>query len=79
MQARSNAKAVPLKFWIFQMACQELEFSMSRINNVVSRLMTSQGKNIEQDYGSLEALVTVLKNNLVMVSTIFGLIVNWLF
>lgn len=53
-----------------QMACQELEFSMSRINNVVSRLMTSQGKNIEQDYGSLEALVTVLKNNLVMVSTI---------
>ncbi|CAO4375246.1 unnamed protein product [Caenorhabditis nigoni] len=53
-----------------QMACQELEFSMSRINNVVSRLMTSQGKNIEQDYGSLEALVSVLKNNLVMVSTI---------
>ncbi|EGT48768.1 CBN-ACDH-13 protein [Caenorhabditis brenneri] len=53
-----------------QMACQELEFSMSRINNVVSKLMTSQGKNIEQDYGSLEALVTVLKNNLVMVATI---------
>lgn len=53
-----------------QLACQELEFSMSRINNVVSKLLTSQGKNIEQDYGSLEALVNVLKNNLVMVSTI---------
>ncbi|CAI2350570.1 unnamed protein product [Caenorhabditis sp. 36 PRJEB53466] len=53
-----------------QMACQELEFSMARINVVVSKLLTSQGKNIEQDYGSLEALVNVLKNNLVMVSTI---------
>lgn len=53
-----------------QMACQELEYSMARINVVVSKLLTSQGKNIEQDYGSLEALVNVLKNNLVMVATI---------
>ncbi|CAI5447538.1 unnamed protein product [Caenorhabditis angaria] len=53
-----------------QAACQELEYSMTRINTVISKLMTSQGKNIEQDYGSLEALVNVMKNNLLMVSTI---------
>ncbi|CAD6199457.1 unnamed protein product [Caenorhabditis auriculariae] len=53
-----------------QKACQDLEFSMSRINAVMSKMVGSKGKNIEQDYGSLEALVTVLKNNFVMVSTI---------
>ncbi|CAB3406446.1 unnamed protein product [Caenorhabditis bovis] len=53
-----------------QLACQELEFSMSRINVVISKLLKSQGKNVEQDYGTHEAIVKVLKNNLMMISTI---------
>ncbi|CAB3406443.1 unnamed protein product [Caenorhabditis bovis] len=44
-----------------QLACQELEFSMSRINVVISKLLKSQGKNVEQDYGTHEAIVKVLK------------------
>ncbi|CAI4226447.1 unnamed protein product [Auanema sp. JU1783] len=53
-----------------QLACQELEFSMSRLNTVISKMVSEQGKNLEQDYGSLEGMVNVLKNQMVMVAVI---------
>ncbi|KAK6750543.1 hypothetical protein RB195_002487 [Necator americanus] len=53
-----------------QMACQDLEFSMSRVNNVISKLISEQGKNLERDHASLDRLVTVLQNHLAMVAVI---------
>ncbi|EYB97690.1 hypothetical protein Y032_0138g2059 [Ancylostoma ceylanicum] len=53
-----------------QMACQDLEFSMSRVNNVISKLMSELGKNLEKDYATLDRLVSVLQNHLAMVAVI---------
>ncbi|XGW27606.1 hypothetical protein V3C99_007870 [Haemonchus contortus] len=53
-----------------QMACQDLEFSMSRVNNVISKLMSEKGKNVQHDFASLERLVTVIQNHLVMTAVI---------
>ncbi|VDO44314.1 unnamed protein product, partial [Haemonchus placei] len=53
-----------------QMACQDLEFSMSRVNNVISKLMSEKGKNVQHDFASLERLVTIIQNHLVMTAVI---------
>lgn len=48
-------------FFLLQLACQELEFSMSRVNAVISKMISEQGKNIVQDFGSIEGLARVLQ------------------
>ncbi|KAF8373638.1 acdh-13 [Pristionchus pacificus] len=53
-----------------QLACQELEHSMVRLDAVLSKLLSTDGKQVQADYQSLERLVHVLENNLVMVCTI---------
>ncbi|VDO67179.1 unnamed protein product [Heligmosomoides polygyrus] len=53
-----------------QMACQDLEFSLSRVNNVISKLIAEKGKNVQEDFSTLERLVTVIQNHLVMVAVI---------
>ncbi|CAJ0601209.1 unnamed protein product [Cylicocyclus nassatus] len=53
-----------------QMACQDLEFSISRVNNVITKLINEQGKNLDKDYATLDRLVTVLQNHLAMVAVI---------
>lgn len=46
---------------LFQMACQDLEFSLSRVNNVISKLIAEKGKNVQEDFSTLERLVTVIQ------------------
>ncbi|KAE9420135.1 hypothetical protein Angca_008903, partial [Angiostrongylus cantonensis] len=53
-----------------QMACQDLEFSISRVNLIISKLLDERGKNIKHDYATHNRLVTVLQNHLAMVSVI---------
>ncbi|GMT25522.1 hypothetical protein PFISCL1PPCAC_16819 [Pristionchus fissidentatus] len=53
-----------------QLACQELEHSMVRLDAVLNKLLSTDGKQVQADYQSLERLVQVLENNLVMVCTI---------
>ncbi|GMS97130.1 hypothetical protein PENTCL1PPCAC_19305 [Pristionchus entomophagus] len=53
-----------------QLACQELEHSMVRLDAVLAKLLNTEGKQVLVDYQSLERLVKVLENNLVMVCTI---------
>ncbi|KAK6019765.1 hypothetical protein OSTOST_14591, partial [Ostertagia ostertagi] len=53
-----------------QMACQDLEFSMSRVNNVITKMVAEKGKNVQHDFATLDRLVTVIQNHLVMVSVI---------
>ncbi|KJH44005.1 hypothetical protein DICVIV_09961 [Dictyocaulus viviparus] len=53
-----------------QMACQELEFSISRVNVVISKLLEKQGKNIKHDYTTHEQLVRVLQNHFAMLAVI---------
>ncbi|VDM62603.1 unnamed protein product [Angiostrongylus costaricensis] len=52
------------------MACQDLEFSISRVNLIISKLLDERGKNIKHDYATHNRLVTVLQNHLAMVSVI---------
>ncbi|GMR50148.1 hypothetical protein PMAYCL1PPCAC_20343 [Pristionchus mayeri] len=53
-----------------QVACQELEKSMVRLDAVLTKLLNTEGKQMQVDYQSLERIVQVLENNLVMVCTI---------
>ncbi|KAK6051816.1 hypothetical protein COOONC_10679 [Cooperia oncophora] len=55
---------------MLQMACQDLEFSMSRVNNIISKMVAEKGKNVQHDFATLERLVTVIQNHLVMVAAI---------
>ncbi|CAJ0928573.1 unnamed protein product, partial [Mesorhabditis belari] len=53
-----------------QLACQELENSMGRVNVIIEKLLSERGKNLEADYGTMENLVRVLQNNFMMVAVI---------
>ncbi|KAK5981042.1 Acyl CoA DeHydrogenase [Trichostrongylus colubriformis] len=53
-----------------QAACQDLEFSMSRVHNVISKMVAETGKNVQHDFATLDRLVTVIQNHLVMVAVI---------
>ncbi|CAJ0584317.1 unnamed protein product, partial [Mesorhabditis spiculigera] len=53
-----------------QDAAQELEFTMSRVHAILDKLIAERGKNLEADYASMENLVRVLQNNLIMVAVI---------
>ncbi|VDL78877.1 unnamed protein product [Nippostrongylus brasiliensis] len=53
-----------------KLACQDLEFSISRVNAVISKLIAESGKNVQHDFATLDRLVTVIQNHLAMVAVI---------
>ncbi|VDK25023.1 unnamed protein product [Anisakis simplex] len=51
-------------------ACRDLEQTMSRLNIVISKLTSDQGKTIQNDFMSLSSICSVVENNLGMVAVI---------
>lgn len=52
---------------LVEVPCQELEYSMARLDAVLRKLFVDEGKQVKEDYCSLDKIVQVLENNLVMV------------
>ncbi|PAV91155.1 hypothetical protein WR25_10969 [Diploscapter pachys] len=51
-------------------ACHEVEYSMVRIESILSTLMERNNKEIEEDYHMLDTMAKVLRNNFAMVACI---------
>uniref|UniRef100_A0A0K0FKP1 Acyl-CoA dehydrogenase family member 9, mitochondrial (inferred by orthology to a human protein) n=1 Tax=Strongyloides venezuelensis TaxID=75913 RepID=A0A0K0FKP1_STRVS len=53
-----------------QDACQNLEDTMYRLNIVIEKIAKEEGKNIQNDYHTLQSLANVVESNLIMTACI---------